>query len=462
MKNSRHINHNKLMKSDNPNRFKGDCKFLVHSESGVYIIMGHEKYEKKSIPVSPNTLKFISSSYDECIFLKLYLDKDGNRSPEFLNQVKIYYSYTTISFVIILLFTIFVYKEGSISGSFLVINIIFQILLLLGFCLLLYFIITTSYFLYRLRESYLVLVMIKLIYYALLDQGLLCQIETISCTSNYIPVYILMLAEIQIIRGLMFHSYYFVTIIGFFINILSVVMHLSIYKDHNTVFLSKLFVFMLFTFVQVNECYRKDFRIKQIYWRGQQEDKAFAFHSGNKSKKNYLSSTSDRIDLKSVSEKVLKNLKYISNVIIYRDANQTIKDSIKYFREIKKIFASRPYEALSKIQLPKELDEEDYAFIAENFMEPKTNDSVSAHTPTALNVPSRSFTLQGPSEIQNLLCLVGKSWNFDIFFLQDRAGKCLSILSSHFMKKWNIYEELSIIESVSNTFFEKLEEVRFI
>ena len=113
-------------------------------------------------------------------------------------------------------------------------------------------------------------------------------------------------------------------------------------------------------------------------------------------------------DISCLCEDVLKNLKYISKVIIYKDSSKLVKESIKIFSEVKNSVIWKSY-LLTKVKLDKEMDQEDLVFIEENFMPINPfDDAMNCALPNKIT-GKFIFESYGVAELQSILTNVGKN-----------------------------------------------------
>lgn len=87
------------------------------------------------------------------------------------------------------------------------------------------------------------------------------------------------------------------------------------------------------------------------------------------------------------------------------------------------------------------IDEEDKAFISENYMDPtstnlksfiKTKTMKEYEKQKSLSFP---FSNYGASELEGVLSTVGRNWNFDIWFVYNSTGHSIFIVARHLLKK---------------------------
>lgn len=445
------------MKTEINAKIKADSKYVIYSKSAVYLLMNHERYESYSNSINLNSLNFSNRQMNDNYNVKLMMNARGKPSPEYIKCIRYYYSYTTISLLILLGFAVILFNEGELTGNDLIVYLIGVLIILILFYVLLFLIFHSKACMLKAKTLYLVIILIKVLFIVLSDTRGLCKINGSKCMSQFLPIGFLIIGEIVMARTIVFHCYINIFVIGF-VSLLSIlVYHVLIQGIRDYDYLAEVSIIGIFIVLQTAECYQRDLRMKHIYWRAEKEDIAAAqMKIPDSSEKD-----DDDEDIIKCCDETLQNLKYLSKVIIYKDSSQMAKESIKDMNLIRQSLSKNKFSLL-KIELAKDIDEEDYAFISENFMDIHSGDR-SSKAPTASRIfRSNSifpFPNYGVSELQSVLSHLSKNWNFDAFFVYESTGKSISIVSSYLITKWGINNELEIPEQISQNYFQKLEEV---
>lgn len=113
-------------------------------------------------------------------------------------------------------------------------------------------------------------------------------------------------------------------------------------------------------------------------------------------------------------------------------------------------------------QLNQDIDEEDKAFVQQNFMTARMSDvnfkSTTQHLVEQQTVSPTMFTEYQLSELLSVLNQMGKNWNFDMFFVHEvTEGKSLSVAGRFCLSKFNLASKFSISEQVAIKYFQALE-----
>lgn len=442
------------MKFDFGLKVKFDSKCLIHSKPSVYQMMNHEKFEKKSIPLDPGRLTFLTRSLNLTYLEKLFKSADLKPTGELSKYIQYYTAYTLVSFLVLFLFIVIAYKLESMTSVIFTIHMICGVSFITLSILFLYLVHRSPVLLLYNRVLYVLLIFIKIVYYIILDNKVICHIVNEPDNCSQLPMSFMVLIEFTIARVLLFYAYYEIALLAIGIFIFLLFFRVFIVSPDLSV-LNEILVMTLFILIFTAECYSRDFRMKQIFWRDLQEDQA----TNNYKLNHPVSPIGPEFNIITICEELRKNLKYFSKVIIYKDARILAKSSLKEMVHIKEIIEKHPL-LINQLDFPSDLDEQDFAFITENFMVP-----FQQAVPTAHQLRTATLLFPGLStipDLQSSLSNLGKNWNFDIFLVKDISGQPISQVSEFLLKKWGLLTELQIPDSVSKSFFSKLEKVRVI
>ena len=246
-------------------KIQNDITLITDSKSAIYAIMNHEKYESRQIPINPNTLKFSSGEINRLYFEKLYTNLNQKPSIQFKKVLKDYYYYHIISLLFLMLFSLLLYGNGQLLASNLQINIIAIIVLLAGSLAIFYSINHFSSFLFQAKKLYGLMVLLKMTFFVIADQRVLCRIMSQNCSSSIIPLRFLIISEIFKSKFLFFHCYFCLVIISFYT--FTLLLLTEIYFSDQTTYsdTSEIVLISLFLFLQTIEGYQKDIRVKQLF-----------------------------------------------------------------------------------------------------------------------------------------------------------------------------------------------------
>ena len=450
---------NLIMKTDPVGKLKEENMLFSHSISGAYMIMRHEDYENLSIPLNSNTLNFTISELNENIYSKLYTDAEKSTSMDFKRNLYSYLVYTVLSLAILLIFALLLYHEGNSSGSFLYVSIICLIALFIYTSILCFLLVNFKINVLHIRTVILSLIFSKMLYYIILDARVFFNFAGVTIPAR-IPMSYMIVIELFMSEAILFYSFLHVLIVGVISFSIYVIINLLVFPGSDVSICSEISLIGLISMLKIIECYQRDMRIKHIFWRGAKEDMALAMHYQVIKRGSICESHNPESNPKELCQEVLENLKYISKVIIYKDISLLAKETVRMIRHMKKSLSHTCL--LPEFELNRDIDEQDYAFITENFMKIISDEQLPQHGITMDCIQSSStfpFQSYGVSELKSLLHYLGKSWNFDIFFIYESTGKSISLLSRYILMKWGIHEHLGIPEDISTNYFQHLEDV---
>ena len=254
------------MKNRQATMFKTESEILVNSKSTMYAILEHEKYEAKSIPLNSNTLFFKQARLNESFNSKLFTDLKGNVGEEFKSSLRFYYSYTTVSLLLLLFFSVMLYSQNYFTSEHLIVNIISIMLLLLLFYLALYFSLSEKVKLKNLKIMFFIAILLKMLFFIILDKRVFCKLVNESCiTLDRIPLSYMIIVEIVLSRIMLFQSFVYLTILGITSFFLFIAIHLYLIADYGAAFLSEMSLIGLMICAQIIECYNREIRMKHMF-----------------------------------------------------------------------------------------------------------------------------------------------------------------------------------------------------
>lgn len=437
---------------------------LSHSRSAVYQILGHEKYETKTLPVNFNVLSFIEKSRTQKLTTCLYQDQDSPQlSEEFKSNLIYYFTFTFCYFLLLLSFSITFYVSGSLSSSHLQIHLIcLAILMILSIMLLVIFPYSTR-LRKNIREIFLIFSIFTSFYLIFTDGRILCKLTKENSSETRLPLSFGLVSSIVMARFVLFDSFLYTLIIGLVNSFVFLSIQLSISGIHDYTTLAEGLFILLFNLIQIFECYRADYRIKQIFWRKEKEQ--LSELNDNKKNQSFRVSginTEAEVVLSTCSI-ISNNLKQVSKVVIYKDVKKLLKQSLLELDKIKYKFIHGGFDN-SKADINPGMDEEERIFIRESFMHISSSQQINEPA-TLILIEKQShfpFSAYSLTEFESVLSSFGKNWSFNIFFLYESTGQSLSIVSKFLLQKWNLFNHLKLDEILSEKYFMSLENVRLI
>ena len=448
------------MKKLKSNAVESD-NLIPNSRSAVYQLRGHEKYEHKNLPVDYSLLRFTEHNKTARLSSALYVDNETNQlSEEFKYNMIYFFVFVIIYLLILVVFTFLFFRSGSLSSSHFKVHLICQISIL-TMCIS-SIIILCKFRKSRLiiREIFLSICLILNLYLILSDHRILSKITNNSLEgNNSLPLTLGIISSIVMVRYVLFDYFIYVFIIGILNSLLFITSHLAISGYDSYQVLSEASVIFLFNLVQISDCYRCDFRIKQIFIRKEKEEnndlsiyrknESFMI-SGINTEAEYVLSTCSLIS---------SNLKKVSRVVIFKDMKKLLKESLVELDKIKNKLALGAFDN-NKVELNPGIDDDDQAFIRENFMKIENSRPSSNRRSSMIQEPIIQPSKYDMTEIESMLSTYGKSWSFNIFFVYETTGQSISIISKYLLSKWDIYTLLEISPDLSDKYFHDLEKVK--
>ncbi|OMJ78555.1 hypothetical protein SteCoe_21618 [Stentor coeruleus] len=435
-----------------------------NAKSASYQLCNHEKYESLNLPVNLNILKFIQSTKNERLIKILYQDPEtGIPSTEFKTNLIYFYIYILVYIISLGSFASLLHGVNHLSRNHLVIHVICLVTIGVFSIAILILLFRSKKVLLNSRNFFLIITVCMNFYLILADERILYKLTGEDYNENRLPLSLGLICNIVMARIVLFDYFLYVFILGISTCVMFLTTHLALSGYSSYSVLSEATIIALFSLIQIIECYRADYRIKQIFWRREQE----VVEEDNESPKKDLykvpgiNTESENVLLK--CDNISSNLKQISRVVIYKDIKRLLKKSLNDIDSIKRKVAHGDFDT-AHIQLNPALDDEDREFITQNFMElSSVRCSIQQGTLCELNerINSFPFSRYGVTELESVLSSIGKNWNFDIFFVYDSTGHSISMVSKYLMQKWNIIENSNIIEKTATKYFQELENAYF-
>ncbi|OMJ92288.1 hypothetical protein SteCoe_4947 [Stentor coeruleus] len=434
---------------------------VSNTKSANYQINNHEKYENKTLPVNLNILKFVQNKHNERLIKVLYQDSETEApSQEFKANLIYFYVFTLIYILSLGVFAVLLHNSEYLSTKHLQIHMICLVIIGILSIIMLIFILRSKKIILKSRNIFLVIVSCMNFYLILADERILHQLTGEKYHDNRLPLSIGLVCNIVMARIVLFDYFLYVFILGISscVMFLTTQLALSGYSIYAT--LAEVTVISLFVVLQIIECYRADYRIKQMFWR--QEQEVVEVGSKTSLKEPYgvpgVNIESENVLMR--CDNIASNLKQISRVVIYKDVKKLLKKSLSDIDQIKRKVAHGGFET-SRIELSQAIDYEDREFITQNFMELNSVRNTLHHQGTLSELSDRvrafPFSRYGVNELESVLSSLGKNWSFDIFFIYDTTGHSISIVSKYLLQKWSIAENSMISEDTATRYFEELE-----
>lgn len=430
-----------------------------------YTVLKHDTNEVTGIPIEPNLLFFKDEEMQNRYFKTLYIDQSTlSISKEFGYNLLTFYIYFTLMMVINLALSIALYRLSKISNNLFIFHIVCVSVLVFVFYCFLLLILKNRQFLKGNRICFCILNFIVYIYLMLGSSEIFKGLINEDYDTHLFPTLIEIIGFTYSFRRIVFDSYrhLVLTLIPMLIVLLAVSF---IYRDCN--FLSILGDFSaiaLFVITQIVETNIVESRTIQLFYRMEKEETS---HEVNLKKKTKLDQyePENKNSLASSLEKkcdfVIKELKYASSVIIFRDVKSRLKiaqsEIVKIKNKIEKITSDTNFDIITH-----DLDEQDKEFIAQNFLKVSTigrPQSKHKHSRSGFQSNHAHIAHSLVSGVQDYLSKLGQDWNFSMFYIQEKTNKTISVISTYMFAEYSLDRTLKIPEETFVSFFDSVESV---
>ena len=428
-----------------------------------YLVLKHDQNEFPNLPVNPNLLFLSDKNMRARYFKILYIDPNTfSISKEFSYNLLNFYLYFSLIMIFNLVLSIFLFQDSKISSNFFIYHIVCtSFFLSFGYFFLLALQKSHRAILIN-RRFFTVFGFLMYVYLIFGSSQVFENISSDSMGSHLIPTLVEIFGLTYTYRRLLFDCYRCIgsTLIPVLILYLAINLIYSNVSVYTT--LTEFCCFMLFAVLQVAESHSVENRTIQLFYRmekeeqGVQDNNKKSFDSGCKEKNSTIES------LENKCEYVITEIKHAISVIIFRDVKDRLKKARTELIKIKNKISSIEYPT-DISQVANGLDEQDKAFIAENYLKNSTlriRPSSRTTKPDTRVINLRTDLNQSTlQQIENYLTKLGSEWNINPFYIEERTGKTFSVISIYIFKIANLSETLKIPEDHFSSFFEVLEQV---
>ncbi|CAG9330402.1 unnamed protein product [Blepharisma stoltei] len=450
----------------NSSRGEISPSLIFHHRPATYGFLGHESHEDPAIPINPNMLNFLSPLMEEKFIKGIYCDRKDSKmmSLEFRNQLMVFYIYLTLYITILVAFSILLNSEGKISDSHLTFHLVYLTTILAISYLALYSFHRSPYCLYHCRFILVAVGVLFLIYLIIGDERVLTGLISESYKPSQIPNTIGVVCWIVMMRNILYDSFYLIAILS----ITSVLLFLSFSLGYSPLshysVLAECLIMVLFLGLQVIEAHKYDYRSRQLFYRSECEKENFDIPEIDVDMQDVVKSEIEH--LVSSCDSIKNDIKYGYSVVMFADVKNRLKNASIEVEKIKRRIAHGHYYKEIRFKEPEAIDEEDKAFINQNYMEIKHENEVFERSATkkftlteenAKNKKAFPFSNYGTSKLESVLATLGRNWNFDIWFIYNATGSSVFVIAKYLLKKWKLNETFSIAENISDLYFKEME-----
>ena len=436
--------------------------------SSYYSILRHETQEFNSLPIDANTLMFKDKKIQGRYFQALYIDSTKNNlSNEFSYNLMVFYLYFTLTAIIIFSSLISLSYQSTYPQIFLIFHlaVIFFILTYAYLCL--YLIHNSTYFLNRNRVLFLLLGVIWYAYLIIGNQNILFKIINSNQSDNKISYSIAMIGFIYYYRIILFDYHRYIVFIISFTLILNGILTFYLSPENTTEKTCEYLLTSLVLILQAIESYKVSMNSANIFYRlfTEEERNVIAEEDHKEANVEFISESEIAVEK---CDKIIKEITNTKKIIIFKEVRDRLKSSIRSLRSIRKYLGRGEGPAAISLNQKSQIDDEDKQFIVQNFL------NITKFTPDRyltrnlslkdlLNRKERvSYSVNALVESYSQLESLGSDWNFDIFSLQKKIGRTVSIIGKHYYHKWEVNDVLNVSSDIFYRLFENIEIVNYI
>jgi hypothetical protein len=433
-----------------------------------YTVLKHDNNEVTGIPVEPNLLFFTNKDMQEKYFKTLYVDQSTRSiSKEFSYNLITFYIFLTLMMLINLISSLFLFNFSEISKNFMIFHLVCTSTIIFLSYLLLFLLINFHKILKINRLLFCILGSVVFLYLILGSSQVFQGITGDDCRSHLFPTIVEIVGFTYSYRRVLFDSYRHLVFTLIPVLIILLVLLLTYSHDPFFTVLSEFAAVSLFVVSQIVEINIVENRTIQLFYRMEKEESGHEINlKKNKGKEDYFESENKNSLAKSLEKKcdfVISELKYAASVIIFKDVKTRLKKAqselLKIKSKIEKITSDTNFEIVTH-----DLDAEDKEFIAQNFLKVSTIGRPNSNKRKTRNLNSSSKLIQTLSILSGLhdyLSKLGKDWNLNIFYIQEKTSKTISVVSAYIFSQHVLERTLKVSEETFVSFFDLVESVSF-
>lgn len=442
-------------------------------KSCISLNYNNEKQDNLNNQVNLNIIKFVQNNLNKKLMKTLYQDPQTKSiSNEYKNNLIYYYVFLLTYLLSLGAFALLLHNMNYLSNFHLEIHMICLSIIAFISILTLILIFKSEKVLLNSRNAFLIITSCLNFYLILADERILHKLTGEDLGEKQLPLSLGLICTIVLSRIILFDYFFYIFILGASTLIMFFSSHLALSGYSSYSIFSEASLITLFITLQIMECYRADFRIKQIFYRREQE----AVEDTSKLiKKDSLPVPGINTEVENIlvkCNKIAKNLKNISQVVIYKDIKRLLKKSLTNTDKIKRKVAHGGFET-GRVELSPAIDDDDRIYITQNFLGLNSTNNIlqqGSLSDLSERIISFPFSRYGVNELESILAGVGKNWSFDIFFVYESTGHSISMVSKYLLQKWNFFgsflyvskkdsEKGKISEELATKYFLELENV---
>ena len=240
-------------------------------------------------------------------------------------------------------------------------------------------------------------------------------------------------------------------------------------NQHSHVTIYEFLCLLLYIFGGTRRIFQNDKISRRLFFveTNEKDQRGLVHHSSTGGKSAIAAQTPTKENFQSEAENIssliqssISIIGEASKIVIYEDLRLRLKQALQNLSLAGSKLRTGPNIYDAKVEhLNPNIDDEDRQFVKENFTN-QMDDVTTEYRGEVVrerNLVEMKLTCEFV-DVMAVLSQMGRSWNFDTFFLQEcTSGRALSISARYFLISFGLTEKFSISESVIINYFEHLE-----
>ena len=439
-----------------------DSEFNIFRQSkpSIYSLLDNNIQESSSVPINPNTLKYIDKAVEARYIKELYQDKTTLSFSDEFKRVLIYY-YTCLTSLLLSLigFSTLLFKTSKYSAEQFSIHIVCLTSFLVFSFAVLYVIYKKTELLLKTRSIFVVFGLLINTYLIVCDDRVLNNLLSQDNTFNTLPYSLVLVSSCILIKNILLDDFFHYLIIVTHSITLFLAVNLSCSPINIYTKLSEFSVISIILTYQLIESHINCIRSKVIYWRKLSEERIVSNNLEVDQSKKLKEFETETEHLMYICENIKIDIKFAVKAIIFKDIKEKLKNSLSNIHRIKKIIGHRSVRDSIIIIEEHVKDLEDREFIHQNYQDLSSNGDIRRSTTIVTYLEGKSNPVHeyGLDELASVMESIGKNWSFDIWFVHETTGKSISIVGRYLFNKFGLSSRYQIPEDILGAYLGKIE-----
>lgn len=443
------------------------------AEEVIYTALGHQDLETSRLPLNPNSLAFKDKSMDDRYHTRLLgLGDHGEMSLTFKNNVVFFgASLTLFCLVALVAHTVAHFRNDNLEQKDLFVHIgcLLTLATLGGFLTVgIWASLKIRQLSKRLCFAYCLMLSGYLI---LCDQRVLSGLAGSDYSFSHSDYTQALMLFLYLYMRISFAYFLGMVLLSAFVLVLYLCLMFS-YSPQDEVATAANFIYLaIYCTLLCFHTHQTEFRARSLFYHAAKEEDALApLPIDNKSTpiSGGISTAAER--LIGLCNSVKAKVKAAASVVMLSDVKTQLKEAIQQLDKIKQRLAEGKLNEVDRLDPDGNIDEEDQEFIRQQV----GHKSILANGVGQL-MSRLVYIARAPSEVkaeelglepglgtnleslQTVITEVGTNWGFDIWKIHQETGHSIALVGKCLFKKWELYTDLKIAESIAEQFFRKVE-----